>query len=433
MGRTKRLRIVKKSKTIVKHLNHEQSTIDFFKWMTSDGWVDLTKFRIAEFPDTGRGVLSLKPVKENDVLIEIPLNLMITYKTLEENALFKSVIKNCCTLLSIHELLGIFVVIEQHIGAKSEWYNYIKYLPDLNEIHLPWFCSNDEVKLIPEDLKMSVEECRNNIEESWLHVSTILKSYLYCQHCSANFSNILTHSSYKWAYTVVNTRAVYIDPVEIKKMAGVSLEKIISDQPTMALCPFLDMFNHHSKVSVKAILKPNENVPKYCLITENKFNKYEEIFISYGAHDNKKLLTQYGFIIPDNKFDCVEFHLKEVITVCKINTTSRQYKFLCEHNFNNDIYVNSSKFSFNMNAVLFVLSHKNDLDWSMRVYTAVYTKEQLKLMYGLAEILLKWKLREYEKELENINLKINSYSSNFIICVNYLKNRIEFIRNIIEV
>lgn len=215
-------------------------------------------------------------------------------------------------------------------------------------------------------------------------------------------------------------------------MSTDSLEEILSDEPTMAFCPYVDMFNHTSTANVRAILKPEESVPKYCLVTENFYKPYEEIFISYGAHDNKKLLCQYGFILPKNQFDSIDFNLKEILTTCKINASNKQYKFLNDHGFNRDLGVNSIRFSFNMAACLYVLSHANELDWSMRVYTSTFTNNQLRKMYSLAEILLKAKLKQFECEIDDIKSKIKNHGRHFEICLNYLKYRVNFLKDIID-
>lgn len=431
MGRTKRIRRNRKNNVIIKYINTDVSTIEFIKWMSKYDWIDISRLRIAEFSNTGRGVLSLKKIKQNDMLIEVPLHLMITYKTLSESQLLQFYLKNS-TALSIHEILSIYLTIEHHKGETSDWYKYLTYLPTLENILLPWFCSEEELLNLPQEIRNCVEDSIQNLEDSWNRISEIFISKS-CQHCTQNMKEIFNRNAYNWAYTIVNTRAVYIDPIEIKKMSNASLDKILSDDPTMALCPYIDMFNHTSLAEVKAVLKPDGNVPKYCLITENNFNPYEEIFISYGAHDNKKLLCQYGFILPDNQFDSIEFTLRDIISVCKLKTTNKQYKFLCEHGFSSDISVNSIKFSFNMAAVLYVLSHENEIDWSMRVYTSTFNKEQLKLMYSLAEILLKWKLKVYEDELLDITSKVFTYSRHFEICLDYLKFRISLVRKIIDV
>lgn len=432
MGRARRIRARKKQKLPPQCLCFEPSTISFVKWMNSKNWTNETKLRVATFPATGRGVLSLQSFQQDDALIEVPLELMITYRTLESSRIFKWFMSKCFIVLSIHELLALFVLFERHLEEQSEWYNYLSFLPKDGEITLPWFCSSEEIERVPEEIKNCVKECIGNMEESWKRISAVFKENTFCQHCKLDVGHVVTYDCYVWAYAIVNTRAVYIDPVEIRNMSGTSIEKYLSDEPTMALCPYIDMFNHSSSATVKAVLKTNETMPKYCLYIGNQVGKYEEIFISYGGHDNKKLLCQYGFILPDNQFDSVEFSLKEVLSVCRINATSRQYKFLCDHNFNNDISVNCSKFSFNMCAVLYVLCHENDKDWSLRVYTSTFTKGQLNLMYSLAEILLKWKLTQYEKELQSIISKIVDCSKYFNLCIDYLRNKIIFLKKIIE-
>ena len=47
-------------------------------------------------------------------------------------------------------------------------------------------------------------------------------------------------------------------------------------------------------------------------MTETPVPRYAEAFISYGAHNNTKLYTEYGFTIPDNPHDFFPVNLKDI-------------------------------------------------------------------------------------------------------------------------
>ena len=81
---------------------------------------------------------------------------------------------------------------------------------------------------------------------------------------------------------------------------------------SLALAPFLDMFNHSSDANTKMYIDFDNEL--YILKTLNSFRKHQQIFIKYGPHSNLKLLIEYGFIIPCNHYDFIEFSFDDVIT-----------------------------------------------------------------------------------------------------------------------
>ncbi len=42
------------------------------------------------------------------------------------------------------------------------------------------------------------------------------------------------------------------------------------------------------------------------IVTEIPYGKGDQAFISYGPHDNAKLLLEYGFILPHNHHNAVK-------------------------------------------------------------------------------------------------------------------------------
>lgn len=61
----------------------------------------------------------------------------------------------------------------------------------------------------------------------------------------------------------------------------------------MALNPFADYFNHTSR-GCHVSFTPEG----YKILTDKRYDKGEEVFISYGNHSNDFLLAEYGFILP---------------------------------------------------------------------------------------------------------------------------------------
>ncbi len=73
---------------------------------------------------------------------------------------------------------------------------------------------------------------------------------------------------------------------------------------TIALAPFLDCLNHSLEASVDTFYDPSSQ--SFKISTRIPYQKDSQVFISYGPHDNHFLLTEYGFVLPGNRYDYVD-------------------------------------------------------------------------------------------------------------------------------
>ncbi|CAG9840926.1 unnamed protein product [Diabrotica balteata] len=327
MGRTSRQRLKKQSTKIDAHFNN--TIVNLQKWMSTKGWKNKTKLRIKAFPQTGRGISSGTKIASDGVLISIPLDAMITYDTLASEILINE-------KLTIHEYLALFLAIETNKGSNSKWFHYIKSLPE-DTPSLPWLAMSDEIQLFPVDFQTDIDK-------------NITMFNTFCCRVANVCSCILETSLLKWAFIMVNTRAVHVDPNVISN----NCLNTLLDEPSMALCPFLDMFNHHYLAKTEANIRSDVNCLTYELRTSAEHKRHDQIFISYGSHDNFKLLSEYGFFIPKNQYDVVRFSLREVIDILKFHLDERKYKFIKNHNLQENLYIGHDGVSFNLKAVLFV-------------------------------------------------------------------------------
>ncbi|KAI9879918.1 MAG: hypothetical protein M1830_006585 [Pleopsidium flavum] len=95
---------------------------------------------------------------------------------------------------------------------------------------------------------------------------------------------------YMYYWLIVNTRTFYYElPGKKRKMAR---------DDCMALCPFADYFNHKDEGCDVAFVENG-----FVITSDRDYEPGEEIYVSYGTHNNDFLLTEYGFILPTNKWD----------------------------------------------------------------------------------------------------------------------------------
>ncbi len=187
-------------------MSRDPKTIALLKWMRSNGWSEEAPLRLTKFP-TVRGLASKKMIRPHQVLVSIPLSLVISRRSVSGDDELKD--------LSTQELLSLFLLREKAKGIESFWTPYLDTLP--SSYTTPFFCLDREVDCLPSYLKEKVEQIRESFERSFQRARM--------------FDTFFSKAEFAWAWFTVNTRAVYFES-------------------SMALVPFLDMFNHSSDASV---------------------------------------------------------------------------------------------------------------------------------------------------------------------------------------
>ncbi|KAF5269177.1 hypothetical protein FQR65_LT02477 [Abscondita terminalis] len=426
MGRRERKRTTKKkSLTHAIHLDCDPIFIKLKQWMTTYKWQTENKLRIALFSNTGRGVVSLKTLKVGDTLVQVPYDLMITFTTLQ--TLFVQSVLTSYSLLQMQDLLSVFIILERHKGASSQWKPYIDSLPD-DTPDLPWLSHSHEINALPNKLQVALIKRRESFELSWERLKKSINSNWKCECCQIPGNRVITLNSFTWAYVMVNTRAVYIDPNIVRELSTESLKHVLSDEPCMALCPYLDMFNHSNKAKNEVNLVKINGKWVYELTTLSGSIKHREVFISYGSHDNFKLLCEYGFFIPNNELDLVRLDFDEVLKISEIKLNQKQYRFIKMRKFDESLYVDRSGMSFNLKAVFFVMLNPSLTDWCFRIFSD-YLKDDLVQMDELLKNILKWESLQIESVLKSSGHGF--YSENFKLIVKYLNYQLNVINELI--
>ncbi|EFA03432.2 SET domain-containing protein 4-like Protein [Tribolium castaneum] len=359
--------------------------------MARNGFNDPINLKLRNFPDTGRGVATPRNLKESDVLITVPYELMISYTTLQKSNFLHLFTPE--SRLSIVDLLTAFLVIERD-KENSFWRDYIKSLPP-QPPWIPALLSQDRVELLPADLRLAAKKSRRLLEESWSRLRKSIRREASC---------VIDLHSFIWGYVLVNTRAVYVNPRIVRELCDCGSD-ILSDEPCMALCPFLDMFNHSHEAKTEATLMNDQGKFVYQLTTLVGTRKHEQVFISYGDHDNVKLLIEYGFFIPGNSNDSIPIQSEEVFRVLEPNLNDFQYKFIRSHNLDKCLYLTEAGASFNLKAFLFVafgtIGTKN---LTSVIYNDDYPEEFTCDLVQLCLKLLRFQLRQVETILQNSDL-----------------------------
>lgn len=441
-GRTYRKRLVSRTATSKSSTNGNPEIIDLQKWAKVVGYVIRKKIKLTEFSNTGRGVMALENVVKDDVLMQVPFKAIITLFTLESDVDFMDIFFNpdsknddkfCC-----QELLAFYLIyLKLDIKNHQFWASYLNSLPE--KFDTPYF---HEVPsdLLDDRICSIVSLQKEKIHRSYKSFKNILNRLLKTEN--SHFVESFTLNLYEWAYFVVNTRCVYIEPDIISEICTLknackqnSFLSCISDEPSLGLIPYLDMYNHSSAAKTSAVLKLpksiNCNEPNlhFELATLSNFKKYEEIFISYGSHCNVKLFTEYGFSIPNNPFSNLALDFDDVCKFIKGNALSiskEKYNFIMQHKLNRDLFITSEGFNFNFTRLLFILTNDYKTEWNMKIFSNKFNEIEHEKIDELGKKML------YEKKMYFLNKLKKIDQSKLHVNVDIINENINLIENILN-
>lgn len=415
MGRTLRKRRQKKKLNIIKlKENIEEPLISLKSWLLNENCLLIRHLIPEYFPFTGRGLKTLKHIESNEVLIQLPFRMLITTDTLLQSNIRFLFLNNITDSFNPQCMLAMFLTYEVHLGIKSKWYLYLKTLPQ--SFTNPDFCSNKEKTMLPSFILDSLHQAHklqsnfSLLMKAVKHLDITNKSH--CSHCNLPLQKIITFTRYKWAYYVVNTRAVYIDTKLLREKNIFNIK-----QPNnLALAPFLDLFNHDINTTVKvSIITDDYQNQFYQIITLKSFDKESQVFINYGAHNNLKLYIDYGFFIPYNPLDEIHFDILE-IQRC-FDVSKNKLDFITFNNFDKNMSFTRDGLNYNATITLFILSTKLEKDcWKMKIYNERFDSHELLFINKLGISILNLKKTEYICALSNMkNLKSKSRSFSIAI------------------
>ena len=131
--------------------------------------------------------------------------------------------------------LSVFLLWERRKAERSHWLNYINSLPPT--FSTPPYFTDTELTFLPTTIRQKACAEKQKVLETYAEIHS------HCKQSWSHFHQCLDYESYRWAWSVVNTRSVYMD-------MGLC-EFISREEPNnMALAPFLDLLNHSPTANV---------------------------------------------------------------------------------------------------------------------------------------------------------------------------------------
>jgi len=420
MGRTARRRARPMSDR--PSTGYQFEIVSLTTWMKAYGWKPTCRLTPAYFGDTGRGLMAAQNIGIGQPLAIVPGCLVITVDSVSVSPLGKYF----TTVYKTQQVLATYVMFERHKGSASFWFNYIVSLP--TTMSNAAYCTAEN---LPDDLSVKVLDHQNTILTTFNQIMSEMSSDI-CSHCSETFSNIFTFEVYKWAWSIVNTRAVYMSP-------DCSLKNKIklSDVNNLALAPYIDMFNHSPVACVRATV--NHLNGAYTIVTEKLFKKHSEVFINYGPHSNTKLFLEYGFIVPSNPQDSVYLSANEIISKTGKSLNKNWMEKLKSYDLLNGHYCTSEGLSWSTRILIYLLIYSdrlNDEELKNRVFANLFDQSEIEAVSKIGTIVVETKL-EKTKHWESNMLSVlgsnrTEKSTGFVVAAELVKENRRLLKKCLQ-
>ncbi|XP_013114765.2 SET domain-containing protein 4 [Stomoxys calcitrans] len=436
MGRTYRCR-KQRLKLAAEHEQSKDESFlpDLYKYLSSLQWKNESRLTARNFPLTGRGLCSKQAICGTEPeLIRLPIDALLTIKTLEDDEGFREMFDeekfDKDHKISFQSLMAFYVLYQMALGQESPFKPYLKSLPTY--FSTPYFCPIAELQCLPENILERTVEQNRLIKESYKNLKIVLRN-------AEDFELKYPMAQFRWSYFVVNTRSVYVLGKQIKS-DKLYFQNLLSEDYNLALAPFLDLFNHSDLVQTEAdVMRHTASKQlEFVLTLANgdgaKIPAYRQIFISYGALSNLKLLTEYGFFLPSNRHDLFEFSLMDIENFLHMEKSFKgrvfhknKFKFIRDHNLCDQMFVHQHEgVSHNLQVVLHLLFKEESHFPNILNQVAFGSIENLQNVNEEVGLLLKFKVKEYEmyiKSLESLrDLTKSGYIAKMYLqeCLRYM-------------
>ncbi|KAF9464681.1 hypothetical protein BDZ94DRAFT_1215871 [Collybia nuda] len=257
------------------------------------------KVEVRETSRAGYGLFALCDIAPSSSLFTIPATALLNVSTLSPHYPPIQPPLTAVQLLSLH-LLRFRPKTSQR-SLDPLFGPYISILPGHFDSHpLTWlwkktkqpFGANLYLRLIcdiPPSVLLSLTHVFDRFQSDW---ETICQ-YLSKHHDVFPRKFELLESDFLWAWLNVNTRCVYHQLMPSQ-----------SHSDNLTLCPILDFANHTTgKIRMTTLSQAHEGFRNiiggnFTLLTPSSIvtQEHDELYLMYGAHSNRKLFVDYGFV-----------------------------------------------------------------------------------------------------------------------------------------
>ncbi|CAP33463.2 Protein CBR-SET-29 [Caenorhabditis briggsae] len=269
----------------------------------------------------GNGIYSTTTFRAGRPIITLPEYDMINSALVVDLPFYRKKMAKFTEKLKPMEILTMFFCFEDF--ETSAWSPYLKVLP--KEFDTPAFKGIDyDVNTLPLSIRKFWVDQKKEISEISEKVGDHYEVRKKIVFQLRRLFPELTHDKILWAWHVVNTRCIFVENEEHDNVDN-------SDGDTIAVIPYVDMLNHDPQKYQGVAIHEKRN-GRYVVQAKRQIMEGEQVFVCYGAHDNARLLVEYGFTLPNNLGAKVLIPQEVLLTLAKIAgiAVTREHEMVLE-------------------------------------------------------------------------------------------------------
>ncbi|CCG21991.1 Rkm2 protein [Candida orthopsilosis Co 90-125] len=316
---------------------------------------------VQDVEGSGRGVYAKESIKPHSLIINIPHAFLLNFVTvlnhiakyngmkLEHQSrvpldtihdsytkIYQKLSKDELLKLSSFQLLSMYITIERKRDT-SYWKPFIDMLPTISDFSLmPINYDADTLDLLPKSTKSLHTKVLHRFNHDYQVILDLLGPK------TEDVLSAIPKEDFLLSWLSINSRCLYM-----------KLPTSSSAQDNFTMAPYIDFINH----------SPNDHCnlkidgKGFQVFTTSSYSADEQLYFSYGPHSNDFLLTEYGFIVPENKWDDIDIS-EDILSLLKSN----QKEFLKSHDYFGNYTVNREGLSFRTEVALATLQESAPQD-----------------------------------------------------------------------
>lgn len=309
------------------------------------------KIRVKDVQSSGRGIYADSAISAREKLVRIPRSYLLNFSTVVAHItkfnpkitlsephylqlhvpttpsdsvteMYAQWDLDTLLGLSSFQLVGMFLVLERKRQSSSFWKPFIDMLPPIEELSLApmvW-----RVLQVPQCDMLWRLLSRSAKKHSEAVLARFEKDYDVVTALDA--LGIIDRTDFLWAWMCINSRCLYMEVPQAKDSA---------DNFTMA--PYVDFLNHLSEDQCGIKIDSHG----FHVLTSCSYRPEEELYFSYGPHSNEFLLCEYGFTLPQNRWNFID-----ITDYIQPLLRPNHVAFLKETGYYGDYTVNAEGMSF---------------------------------------------------------------------------------------
>lgn len=269
-----------KDLVVINHIEQNEVTrhdndryANMINWLLNDGTTKLNKLYIKSYSSDSRGVCALEHIYNNEIILQVPLQYIITSEIARNSTIGQLIIQSNISLNSSHTFLACYLLYEKYINADTQWKYYLQCLPE-HYTNMPIFYSGDMVTKYLTG-SFTVQKINDRINELYDEYTNLCNKISMCKQ--------FTLDQFIWARLVVITRIFGL---------------VINERKTDGLVPLADLLNH--KRPRETSWNFDDTTQCFIITSLCDIKQYSNVYDSYGRKCNSRFFVNYGFSLEHN-------------------------------------------------------------------------------------------------------------------------------------